>query len=112
MIFKEIEMAQYLITYLGNPREMGKEEGRMHMVKYREWLDDLGHAAISPANPVRNAKTIESDGSVIDGGITKMSGYSIIEAESDEAALAIVKACPYLDVGGQLELAELVQMSS
>jgi hypothetical protein len=49
---------------------------------------------------------------VKEGGMTKMSGYSIIEAESDEAALAMVTTCPYLDVGGQLELAELVQMSS
>lgn len=105
-------MAQYLITYLGSPREMGRDEGRMHMVKYRDWLDGLGDAVISAANPVRNAKTIESDGRVKNSGITKMSGYSIIEAESDEEALAIVTACPYLDVGGQLELAELVQMSS
>ena len=105
-------MTQYLITYLGNPREMGKEEGRKHMQKYRNWLDGLGDTLVSAANPVRNAKGIVSDGSVTDGGYTKMSGYSIIQAETEEEAIAIVKACPYLDVGGQLEMAELVQMSS
>ena len=105
-------MAQYLITYLGNPRELGREDGRQHMIKYRDWLNGLGNHVISAANPVRNARTIDTDGSVSQGGLTNMSGYSIIEAESDEAALAMVQNCPYLEVGGQLELAELIQMSS
>lgn len=105
-------MAQYLITYLGNPRELGREEGRQHMLKYRNWLDGLGDAVVSPANPVRNALLINSDGSITEGGYTKMSGYSILEADSEEDAIAMVQACPYLEVGGQLELAELVQMSS
>ena len=105
-------MAQYLITYVGTPRAMGRDEGRQHMVKYRKWLDELGDAVVSPANPVRNMQTIESDGTVTPGGGMNMSGYSIIEAESDEAALTIVKACPYLEVGGQLLLSELVQLSS
>ncbi len=41
-----------------------------------------------------------------------MSGFTIIEADSMVAALAIAKACPYLDVGGSLEVSELVEMPS
>lgn len=33
-----------------------------------------------------------------------MSGYTIIEANSMEAALSIAKACPFLDIGGSLEV--------
>jgi hypothetical protein len=39
-----------------------------------------------------------------------MSGFTIIEAESIEAAVAITRACPFLDIGGSLEVSELVQM--
>jgi len=39
-----------------------------------------------------------------------MSGFTIIEAESMEAALLSAKACPFLDVGGSLEVSELIQM--
>ncbi|KJZ08845.1 MAG: YciI family protein [Marinomonas sp.] len=105
-------MTHYLITYVGTPREMGRDEGRQHMVKYRDWLDNLGDAVVSAANPVRNTKTIDSEGKVSEGSASHMSGYTIIQAESDEAALAIAQACPYLEVGGQLEVSELVQLSS
>jgi hypothetical protein len=39
-----------------------------------------------------------------------MSGFSIIKADSMEAALKIAKDCPFLDIGGSLEVSELMQM--
>lgn len=40
-----------------------------------------------------------------------MSGYTIVEAESMDAALVMAKACPFLDIEGTLEVSELVQMN-
>lgn len=42
---------------------------------------------------------------------TSMSGYTIIDVDSMEAALEISKACPFLDIGGSLEVSELIQMN-
>jgi len=39
-----------------------------------------------------------------------MSGYTIIRTDSMESALSIAKACPFLDIGGSLEVSELVEM--
>jgi len=39
-----------------------------------------------------------------------MSGYTIVEADSIEAALEMAKACPFLEIGGSLEVSELMQM--
>jgi hypothetical protein len=39
-----------------------------------------------------------------------MSGYTIIEADSMESALSIARSCPFLEVGGSLEVSELIQM--
>ena len=103
-------MPQYLITYLGTPKQMSPEEGQQHMSEYRAWLSSLGDSAISPANPLKNTKTVNSDGSVTPGGSSTMSGFTIIEAESEETALSIAKACPFLEVGGSLEVSELMKM--
>ena len=103
-------MSQYVIVYLGGDQPTSPEEGKQHLEKYREWLSSLGASAVSPANPFKDTSTINSDGTVTSGSTTSMSGYTIIEAESMEAALSIAKACPFLDIGGSLEVSELVQM--
>ena len=103
-------MNQYLIVYLGGDQPSSPEEGQQHFSKYMDWLSSLGDAAVSPANPLKDTNTVNSDGTVIEGGSTTMSGYTIIQAESMESALSIAKACPFLDVGGSLEVSELVEM--
>ena len=103
-------MPQYLIVYHGGDQPSSPEEGKQHFAKYKEWLSSLGDSAVSPANPLKNTSTVNSDGTVTTGGTTTMSGYTIIEADSVEAALSIAKACPFLDIGGSLEVSELIQM--
>ena len=82
------------------------------MAKYMDWLSSLGDSAISPANPLKNTSTVNSDGSVTSDGKTSMSGFTIIEADSMELALSIAKSCPFLEIGGSLEVSELMQMPS
>ncbi|MCM8857891.1 MAG: hypothetical protein LC541_20205 [Candidatus Thiodiazotropha sp.] len=103
-------MPQYFITYLGGNQPSSPEEGKQHFAKYQEWLSSLGDAAVSPANPLKNTNTVSADGTVTSGGKTSMSGFTIIEADSMEVALLIAKDCPFLDIGGSLEVSELMQM--
>ena len=104
-------MARYIIVYLGGNPPSSPEEGKKHFAKYREWLSSLGDSAVSPANPLKGTNTVHPDGTVTTGGTTSMSGYTIVEADSTEAALEMAKDCPFLDVGGSLEVSELIQMS-
>ncbi|NKB24798.1 MAG: hypothetical protein GKR87_10570 [Kiritimatiellae bacterium] len=103
-------MHQYIITYLGGDKPSSPEEGKQHMSKYRAWFSSLGNSAVSPANPLKNTSTVNSDGTTTTGGTTLMSGFTIIEADSMEATLLIAKGCPFLDIGGSLEVSELIQM--
>jgi len=103
-------MPQYMITYLGGDKPSNQEEGKKNMSKYMDWLASLGDSAVSPANPLKDTTTVNSDGTVTTGGTTTMSGFTIIEADSMEAALSIAKACPFLDIGGSLEVSELIEM--
>lgn len=103
-------MSQYVIVYLGGEQPSSPEEGKQHFAKYMEWLATLGNAAVSPANPLNNTSTVNPDGSVTSGGTTTMSGFTIVEADSMESALSMAKVCPFLDIGGSLEVSELMQM--
>ncbi len=103
-------MTQYIITYLDGDQPSTPEDGQKHFEKYQAWLASLGKAAISPMNPFKDTSTVNSDGTVTAGSSTMMSGYTIIETESMEKALEMAKACPFLEIGGSLEVSELVQM--
>lgn len=103
-------MAQYIIVYLGGDQPASPEEGKQHFSKYMAWLSALGDAVVSPANPLKDTNTVNADGTVTTGGATTMSGYTIIDADSMDAALTIAKGCPFLDINGSLEVSELVEM--
>ena len=103
-------MPQYVIVYLGGDPPSSPEEGKQHFAKYKEWLASLGDSAVSPANPLKDTNTVNSDRSVTSGSTISMSGYTIVDVDSMDAALSIARACPFLDIGGSLEVSELIQM--
>ena len=103
-------MPQYLMTYLGGNEPSSSEEGKRLSANYKAWLSSLGDSAVSPANPLKNTSTVNSDGTVTLGSTTSMSGFTIIEANSMEAALVIAKECPFLNIGGSLEVSELAKL--
>ena len=45
-------------------------------------------------NPSTQTKVIPADGSVTDGGPTSPTGYSVLRADSLDAAVALAKGCP------------------
>lgn len=104
-------MPQYVIVYLGGEHPSTPEEGKQHFAKYMEWISSLGDAAVSPMNPLKDTITVNSDSSVTPGGSTAMSGYTIVEAESLDAATNMAQSCPFLDINGTLEVSELIQMA-
>ena len=103
-------MSKYVIVYLGGNQPSSPDERKQHFAKYTEWLSSYGDSMVSPANPFKNTNTVHSDGTVTPGSTTSMSGYTIIKADTMESALEIAKACPFLDLGGSLEVSELVEM--
>lgn len=103
-------MPNFMLTYLGTPKISSQEEKQDHMQKYQQWITDLGEAALSPMNPLKDVSVVNSDGMVNEGGETGMSGFTIVTAESMNEALDIARACPFLEVGGRLEVAQLIEM--
>ena len=66
-----------------------------------------GDADRYPGNPVGHARTIAPDRSVSDGGgANPLSGYTVISADSLDAAVALARGCPVLDGNGSVEVCE------
>ncbi len=103
-------MPQYLFVYLGGEYPANPEEGQKHFEKYQQWLRSLGDAVVSPAIPCKDTHTVQPDGSASAGSMSAMSGMSVIRANNMEEALAAAKSCPFLEIGGALEVSEMVEM--
>lgn len=103
-------MPKYLMTYIGGEPPATPEAGKQHFAKYMTWLNELGEAAVSPANPLKGTQTVQQDGAVTEGGGSSMSGFTIVEVESQEAAVALAQTCPFLGIGGQMEVSEIMTM--
>jgi hypothetical protein len=56
------------------------------------------------------AKTVGPGGSVSDGGSRGVTGYSIVSAESLDAAVALAKGCPVVEIGGAVDVYEAISM--
>lgn len=103
-------MPDYIIAYHGGKKPESPEEGAKHMAKWKAWVGDLGDAAVNPGTPLGKSRIVSRDGVSDDGGANPMSGFSVVKADSMEAAIEIAKACPFLDTGGTLEVAEMMGM--
>lgn len=103
-------MTQFVLVYLGGNQPSSPEEANEHYSKYVEWVSSLGDSVVSPTIPLKDTHTVSPDGTIREGGGSAMSGFSIIKADSMEAALAMAQACPFLEIGGLLEVSELMQL--
>ena len=101
-------MANYLLAYHGGGGMAQDEAARNQlMAQWGKWFQDLGPALVDGGNPVMKAKTVTSKGAVSDGGgQNPVSGYSVIKADSLDAAVKLAKGCPVLAGGGSIEVAE------
>ncbi len=93
-------MAKYLLIYHGGNQPQGEDEGKAVMAAWTAWFDGLGAAVADGGNPTGAAKAVAPDGSVADYDPASLTGYSILEADSLDAAVTMAKDCPHLSAGG------------
>ena len=79
------------------------------MEKWGAWMGSLGDAIVNAGSPGGMSKTVSAEGVTDDGGSNPLSGFSILKADSMDAALEMAKGCPHLETG-TIEVAEEVEM--
>ena len=103
-------MNKYVFVYRGGKKFKSPEEGVKHMEKWGAWVNGLGDASVNRGTPFKKSKIVSSDGVSDDGGSNHLTGYSIVKAKSMDVALKMAKACPHLDIGGSIVVAEVMEM--
>ena len=100
-------MAKYLLVYHGGGAMADTPEAQAAaMESWMTWFGGLGAAVADGGNPVGRAVTVNAGGSVEGGGTNPATGYSVLSADSMDAALVMAKGCPIIASGGSVEVCE------
>jgi hypothetical protein len=103
-------MAKYLLAYSGGSMAETEQEQAAIMQAWTAWFAQLGPAVVDGGNPFGTSAVLAADGSVSSGGPSRLTGYSILAADSLDAATAAVKGCPVLSSGGAVEVYETLDV--
>jgi hypothetical protein len=98
-------VANYLLTYYGGGMPESPEETAKVMQAWTAWFGQLGDALVDGGNPTSKSRAISPDGSVMDATMAP-TGYTIIKADSLDAAVALSKGCPVLAGGASIVVSE------
>jgi YCII-related domain len=102
-------MPNYFLGYQGGRQFDDPEEGKRQQARWQAWMRDLGDAMINPGTPFGASRAVTASGVTDVGGPDRLTGYSIVRADSMEAAIEIARACPFAEIGTML-VCETMQM--
>lgn len=102
-------MNNYILAYHGVVEPKSPEEGAKMMENWKAWANGLGDALVNPGTPLGMSKTVSSEGVVDNGGSNPLCGYSVVQANSLDAAVDMAKSCPHIEFG-TMEVAEMMEM--
>jgi len=101
-------MADFVLLYRGGSMAESDEERAAVMDAWTSWFGSIGNAVKDGGNPfTEEAKHVRSDGSIGDVPTSGLAtGYSILQADSLDAATTLAKGRPVLQGGGEIEVYE------
>ena len=102
-------MPNYTFAYYGEPKFERPEEGAKHKERFMAWVGGLGDALVDPGTPLGKAKTVSAGGISDDSRPNRLTGFSIVKADSMDAALEMAKGCPFVEFG-TVDVAEVMEM--
>jgi len=97
-------MANYLLLYHGGSQPSTSDEGAKSMEAWQAWFGSLGAATVDIGDPTGPTKRISASG--VSDDANGATGYSIIAADSIDAAVELAKGCPHLGAGGTVSVSE------
>ena len=105
-------MAKYVLLYTGGSMPETEAEQAEVMKAWEAWYAGLGDAVVDPGYPFSPvSKSIASDGTVSDGPVGPAdSGYTIVQADSLDAAVRMGQKCPVLQGGSEISVFETFEV--
>ena len=97
-------MGKYVLAYKGGKMAETDEEREAAMNAWGSWFGGLGPAVVDAGNPFAGSTAVGGDST---SGLT---GYSILSADSLDAASKLAEGCPVLTNGGAVEVYEVLEV--
>ena len=88
-------MTNYLLTYYGTGMPETSDDQAKVLAAWQAWFGQLGSNLVDGGNPTSQSRAVSADGSVMDA-TSAPTGYSILKADSLDAAIQAAKGCPVL----------------
>jgi hypothetical protein len=95
-------MSSFLFSYRAPADHQRSSETS---ARWAKWFQGLGSSVTTLGNPVAEPAEVGDCGAGM-----RLNGYSVIEAEDRDAALAIAKSCPAVEFGGGVEVGRIVEV--
>jgi len=113
-------MKDYLLIYRTDHNAMPNATPEQAQATTKKWMDWIGSIAAQNKLTSRGNR-LEASGKVVKANnvVTNspyaeiketVGGYSIVKAETYEAAAELAKGCPILAVGGNVEIREISEL--
>jgi hypothetical protein len=93
-------MAKYIMVYRGPAtpiEDITPEQGEAIMAEWNNWIGKVGTALLDVGSPFGPRGAVLGDGT--DGTPADLNGYSIVEADSLDAAKGLCDHHPFLSTG-------------
>jgi hypothetical protein len=102
-------MSKYVLAYRGGGMADTAEAQQASMAAWGAWFGRLGAAVTDWGAPFGTSTTVSATGAA-PGGAAELTGYSIVTADSLDAAAALAASCPIVADGGTVDVYESVEM--
>ncbi len=100
-------MANFVVLYSGGMGMAASEEEQQQiMAEWGAWYGKLGESIVDGGNPFGGSKSFTASGGDAVDGTLGATGYTIIDADSLDAAAAACADHPHLNHGGQVHVYE------
>lgn len=97
-------MTTYLLAYRA-PKDY-VPGGDETMEAWSAFFETLGGHIVDPGNPVFSRTAVGDCGS----DVRPLGGFTVIEADDLEAAATLAKGCPFVAIGGGVEVGEITKL--
>jgi hypothetical protein len=109
-------MKKYMALFMAPRAEIEKamatmtpEQGKEEMAEWQAWMDAHAESFVDKGAILGKTKRVSADG--ITDVKNEITGYSVVQAESHEAAAEIFKSGPHFTIpGATVELIAIVEM--
>ncbi len=113
-------MKEFMMIFRSEPvdiEQVSHKDMQASIKKWQDWIGSIaGQGKFSSTNRLGfQGKTIMADGVITDGPFAEVKeivgGYIIVKADGIDDAMELAKGCPVLEIGGKVEVRDIMEIN-